>query len=264
MTSYNLQWHFAYRHPQYEVVVGGECFPQCAACGMQVAPTVLRTHRHESTKTCHQMAVMRAQHLVAADGACVVERAFTAYGTELRRVEQFNYLGRTLVMDDCDSPVIRQNISRAHKVWGRVSKIIAKEFVPPAIAGMFYQAVITSVLLFASKTWVAPPHDLCALEGFHVEACRRVTGMRPKRQGETLVFLNSAEVLKAARGRTIAAQILWRRAKIWETIADPPILEECMGVVRWWGIPPHRNWWEQEMKLDLAAEEEEDDDDNGC
>ena len=28
-TPFNLRWHFGYRHPTDEVVVGGECLPRC-------------------------------------------------------------------------------------------------------------------------------------------------------------------------------------------------------------------------------------------
>ena len=36
-TPFNLRWHFGYRHPTDEVVVGGECLPRCRLCTMQVA-----------------------------------------------------------------------------------------------------------------------------------------------------------------------------------------------------------------------------------
>ena len=56
--------------------------------------------------------------------------------------------------------------------------------MPAPIVGMFYQAVVAAVLLYGSETWVVPPHYLRALEGFHVEAARRITGMRPTKRGE--------------------------------------------------------------------------------
>ena len=54
-----------------------------------------------------------------------------------------------------------------------------------SIAGMFYQAAVAAGLLYGSETWVTPPHDLHAMEGFHVEAARRITGMRPEKRGGT-------------------------------------------------------------------------------
>ena len=117
-----------------------------------------------------------------------MQRTFTAYReAELRRVDRFKYLGRVLLYDDSDTPAICHNLKRARAVWGRISVVIAKEFVPPPVAGMFYQAVVAAVLLYGSKTWVIPAHDVRVLNGFHVEAARRLTGMRPKKRGETWV-----------------------------------------------------------------------------
>ena len=55
-----------------------------------------------------------------------------------------------------------------------------KDSVPGPVAGMLYQAVVAPPLLYGSETWVLPPLGLKCLEGFHVEATRRLTGMRPR------------------------------------------------------------------------------------
>ena len=90
---------------------------------MQVSRDVLGTSKHETSKTCRRMAAQRRQHLVAAEGAGSLERTFIAYGeSELRRVEQFKYLGRVLLYDDTNTPAIRRNIKRARQVWSRISK----------------------------------------------------------------------------------------------------------------------------------------------
>ena len=245
-TPFNLRWHFAYRHPRDKVVIRGECLPRCPCCGMQVAREVLGTTKHEESKTCKQMAARRRQHTVAAEGARALTRTFTAYGESvLRRVERFKYLGRVLSYDDSDTPAIRRNLKRARQVWGRISTVIAKDAVPAPIAGMFYQAVVAAVLLYGSETWVTPPHDLRAMEGFHVEAARRITGMRPQKRGETWVYPKSVNVRRAARVKTIVEYIADRRRNILLTIADRPILEECRRVERRQGSPPRLYWWEQ-------------------
>ena len=91
-----------------------------------------------------------------------------------------------LSYDDSDTPAIRRNLERAREVWGRISTVIAKDSVPAPITGMFYQVFVAAVLLYGSETWVIPPHDLRVLEGFHVEAARRITGMRLTKRGETI------------------------------------------------------------------------------
>ena len=97
------------------------------------------------------------------------------------------------------------------------------------MAGMFYQAVVAAILLYGSESWVVSAYELRALEGFHVEAARRLTGMRPTKRCETWVYPKSADVLWAAQVRTIAEYIAARRQQILRTIADRPSLEECRG-----------------------------------
>ena len=129
------------------------------------------------------MAARRRQHRVAAGGARAMQRTFAAYGeAELRRVDRFKYLGRVLSYDDGNTPAIRRNLKRARAAWERISVVIAKEDVPPPVAGMFYQAVVAAVLLYGSETWVIPTHDLRFLNGSMLRrlaaspACARRSG----------------------------------------------------------------------------------------
>ena len=122
---------------------------------------------------------------------------------------------------------------------------------------MFYQAVVAAVLLYGSETWVISSYDLRALEGFYVEAARRLTGMRPSKRGESWVYPKSVDVLRAARVRTITEYIAARRQNILRTIADRPILEECQGAERRRGSPLRLYWWEQEVEEELSSEEED-------
>ena len=113
---------------------------------------------------------------------------------------------------------------------------------------MFYQAVVAAVLLYGSESWVPSTFDLRALKGFHVEAARRLTGMRPTKRGETWVYPKSAEVLRAARLRTIGDYIDRRRQTVLQAIADRPILEECRGAERRRGSPTRLYWWGRNLR----------------
>ena len=95
-------------------------------------------------------------------------------------------------------------LKKARRTWGRLRKVLEKEEVAPKVAGIFYQAVVASVLLYGSKTWVLPPSGLRALEGFHVEAARRLTGMKPKKEGGKRIHPHSTNALQAAGFRPIA------------------------------------------------------------
>ena len=101
------------------------------------------------------------------------------------------------------------------------------------MAGMFYQAVVAAVLLCGSESWVLPPSALKVLEGFHVEASRRMTGMRPQRWTVgPWIYPKSADVLAAARLRPVATYIQRRRHQIAKTIEGRTLLEECRGAER--------------------------------
>ena len=104
--------------------------------------------------------------------------------------------------------------------------------MPALVVGMFYQAAVAAVMLYGSETWVTPPHKLRTLEGFHVEAARRITGMRPTKRGETWVYPKSMSVLRAASVRMIGEYITERRRNILQMIADQTILEESRGAER--------------------------------
>ena len=57
-----------------------------------------------------------------------------------------------------------RNLKQMRATWGRVSKILTRQEVPVPVAGMFYQAVVTEVLLHGNKSWVPPLSLLKILE----------------------------------------------------------------------------------------------------
>ena len=90
------------------------------------------------------------------------------------------YLGRIMSYDTNDTPAIRHNIKKDRRMWGQFRKVLEKEKVLPRVAGMFYQAVVASNLLYGSKSWVVSLSVLREREGFIVEAAQQLTGMRPR------------------------------------------------------------------------------------
>ena len=84
--------------------------------------------------------------------ALALKERFTVYREDLKRVETFKYLGRVMAYDDNDVPPARRQLQRARAIWGRLSKVIAKESVPAPMAGMFYGMLVAAVLLYGSKS----------------------------------------------------------------------------------------------------------------
>ena len=99
-------------------------------------------------------------------------------------------------------------LRKAQGVWGRLSRVMRAENASPRVCGLFYKATVQAVLLFGSETWCLSPANLRLLEGFHVRAARRMTGMMPKKKSDgSWEYPDSAEVLKAACLHTVVAVV---------------------------------------------------------
>ena len=132
-SSWDLRWHFAFRHtPKRARVVGNNWFP-CRLCGIKTAAA--GTPAHEASKTCRYMRACRDQHAAVRRGAAALRQRFTAKGKPLKQVQLFKYLGRIIAYDGSDVPAARRQLARTRAVWGRLSKAIAKESVPAPVAG---------------------------------------------------------------------------------------------------------------------------------
>jgi exonuclease III len=250
-TKWNLRRHFSDRHPSDLVNVPGEgIYRKCERCGMQVSPLA---NNHERSAHCWDGWAKRLQHEAAEHSAQALDAVFTAYGEELERVEVFKYLGRLLAYDDNDAQALRGNLKKARKCWARLSRVLKAENASPRVCGMFYKATVQAVLLFGSETWNLPPSALKCLEGFHLRAARRMTGMMPcEKPDGSWTYPASEEVLEKAGLYTIAHYMEVRRNTILNFIVNRPIHTLCQDAVRKRGTGNRQYWWEQPMDLEAA------------
>ena len=72
----------------------------------------------------------------------VTYRAFSAYERPLEMVTSFKYLGRVISAIDDNWPVVVKILSRARKVWSRISCILGREGAVPRVSGFFFKAVV--------------------------------------------------------------------------------------------------------------------------
>ena len=115
----------------------------------------------------------------------------------------------------------------------------------------FYRATVQVVLLFGSETWVTTPSMMRTLEGFHVRAARRMTGMMPERKSDgTWVYPDSEKVLKVAGLCTIAHYVGVWRATVLKYVSTRPIDELCMEASQKHDTGKKTYWFEQEMDLE--------------
>ena len=96
------------------------------------------------------------------------------------------------------------------------------------------------------------PADLAMMEGFHVQAARRMAGMMPRKRGDEWIYPKSRRVLATVGLRPVEHYIGVRRNTIARWISHGPIFNLCKGAERQRGSAPQQFWWEQ--CLDLPGE----------
>jgi hypothetical protein len=185
-------------------------------------------------------------------GHVALRQQFTVHGDVLERVEVFWYLGRLLLQDDDDIQAMRSQLCKAHGTWARVGQVLRRENVPPRVSAKFYKAIVQSVLLYGSKTWVLSPAVLARLEGFHIRAAYRMAKKHVPRWGpnQQWVYPPSDKVLEECGMHTIQHYIDVRRETIAKYVVGCSIHAECQGADRRRSSVPRRWWWEQKMCLD--------------
>ncbi len=167
----------------------------------------------------------------------------------------FKYLGRLIAYDDADTQAMRLNLRKARGCWARVSRVLRAENAAAGTCGMFYKATMQAILLFGSETWSLSPTSMKRLEGFHIHAAWRMSGLRPERKANgSWSYPRSKDVLEAAGLQTIAHYMDVRRQTVANFIVNRPIWELCAGAARRRGSPIRPFWWDHPMDLDLAKE----------
>jgi hypothetical protein len=256
-TRYNLRRHFLMRHPQDLVCIpieGSLPLPQCTRCGMQT-PVEDLNGGHHRTVLCQRGWERKCQHSAAVRSQQALEHVFTCDGEPLGRVEVFKYLGRLIACDDADTQAMRSNLRKARGCWARISRVLRAENASPRTCGMFYKATVQAVLLYGSETWSLSPSSQKRLEGFHIRAAWRMSGLRPEmKPNGSWTYPRSADVLKACGLQTIVHYMDVRRQTVANFIVNRPIFELCAGAARKRGSPVRPFWWDQPMDLDLARE----------
>ena len=66
--------------------------------------------RHLGTSQCRTRTERKRRRLVEVEMGKTSERAFHAYGKQMKAVTEFRYLGRVLAATDDDWPVVADNI----------------------------------------------------------------------------------------------------------------------------------------------------------
>ena len=80
---------------------------------------------------------------------------------------------------------------------------------------MFYKAIVQTVLLYGSESWVVTPRMLEVLKGFHHRVARKLTGKMARRQADgSWDYPPIADALEAAGLFPMEDRIGWY--SIWQ------------------------------------------------
>jgi len=120
-------------------------------------------------------------------------------------MEVFWYLGRLLLQDDDDIQAMRSQLCKARGTWAWIGQVLRRENAPPQISAKFYKAIMQSVIMYGSETWVLSPAAMARLEGFHICASYRMAKEHVSRRGPNLqwVYPSSEAVLEECCMHTI-------------------------------------------------------------
>jgi hypothetical protein len=248
--GYAMRRHFRDLHPLDCVVVRKEGYYHwCQRCGMQVDPT---RPAHIYTEECWVGTARRHQWDMSVRSALALRQQFTVHGDVLECVEVFRYLGRLLSQDDDDIQAVWSQLCKARGTWARIGQVLRWENAPPRVSAKFYKAIVQSVLLYGSETWVLSPAAMARLKGFHIRAAYGMAKEHVPRQGPNLqwAYPPSEAVLEECGMHTIQHYIDVRRETIATYVVGRSILAECQGADRRRGSVPRQWWWEQRMCLD--------------
>jgi hypothetical protein len=151
-----------------------------------------------------------------------------------------------------DIQAVQSQLCKARETWARVGQVLRKENAPPQVSAKFYKAIVQSVLLYGSETWVLSPAALARLEGFHLRAAYRMAKEHVPRSGpqQQWVYLPLDKVLEECGMHTIEHYIDVRRETIAKYVVGRSILPGRQGTDQRRGLVPRRWWWEQRMCLD--------------
>ena len=90
------------------------------------------------------------------------------------------YLGSTIAYNNSDWTAVFQNLRKAQRRWGIISKLLTKTGAKVWARRMTYKAVVQIMLLYGRKFWFFMGEMLNILEGFRHQAVRRVESMTAK------------------------------------------------------------------------------------
>ena len=146
---------------------------------------------------------------------------------------------------DDDSQAIEANIKKARMKWALFKRLLTRENASRRVMGCFYKAIVQSVLLYGSETWVISAANMNKLSAFHHGCARFISNrhIRPDDEG-IWTYPSNESVLEDAGLFTMGTYIQRRRDTIFNFVKDRPIYQRCLESE---AVANSKTtyWWEQ-------------------
>jgi hypothetical protein len=220
--------------------------PRCELCDMFI-PTKTLAGGHRSTLCCRRGQDLKRKRAAQMESRKADEVVFTVRGIPLDLVRDFLYLGRKLSSSDDDWLDVIKNLLKARQRWARISRVLTREGATPRVSAMFFKAVIQTVLLYGSETWVLTPRMLSKLEGCHQQIARRLMGRAPvylRREGQWQ-YSPIGDAMEEAGLFSIEEYITRHRNRIAVFVATRPLIAVCKEMESLGISGNHQFWWNQ-------------------
>ena len=127
---------------------------------------------HKRTAKCKKGAERKGWRLAEEEEMAVTSRAFRDYGRTHEMVPSFEYLRIVLSAADVDWTEVIINLTKARLVWRRMTKILIREEDRLQVSRFFLKAVVQSLLLFGTETWMVTPYIGQVLGGYQDQAAQ--------------------------------------------------------------------------------------------
>ena len=219
------------RFPQWDMFV-----PQKALNG-----------RHLNTTLCRRVMERKWRLLSEEEAREGAERAHTAYRFPLSQVTSFKLLGRVLVAEENEWTEVVHNLRSARQKWAWLNRVLIREGLYAWTSGKIYLAVVQSVLLYESETWVL---TLCMerfLGGFHHSVAHRLTGQQMRKgQNGGWVYSPLEDAMAEARLQEVETYVSCRQNTVSQYIETGPIMDLFLAAKRRPGPRVEMRWWERE------------------
>ena len=126
----------------------------------------------------------------------------------------------------------------------QLTRELSREVEDDRTSGHIYLAVVQSVLLYGSETWVLTPHMQRVLCRFQHKVSHRLTGQQPRKGRDGgWVYLPLEEAMAEAGLQEVDTYISRHQNTMAQYIASRPIMDLCLAAKQRPGPRVEMRWW---------------------